>query len=263
MKFEQRPPPSAQELAFETTLPLGEPELMRVSAFVRYLDELKRESGDEALTRLSSLNPSLLQDLLRFEQEGRRTELLEVVAAGVRHARPLAIYLQSSGRVLPLTVFPYERLVHCPMPMAEFLAQPLADMVVLRVEPAVLRAPGDPEEALVGEPHLYQPLGPVAWELAMRGSREQLLPEIGGPAVYRLSGGVNLRELYVAGAVQDAVAHLLRGTTSLRELAELPGVGRTTAQRILNALYLQGGLIISRTNPSATNDSWFGGMRGG
>jgi hypothetical protein len=47
----------------------------------RYLEELRRESGDESLTRLSSLNPSLLQDLLRFEQNGRRTELLEVIAA--------------------------------------------------------------------------------------------------------------------------------------------------------------------------------------
>jgi len=62
---------------FESTLPLGEPELMRVSAFQRYLTELKREGADESLTRLSSLNPSLLQDLLRFEQDGRHTELLE------------------------------------------------------------------------------------------------------------------------------------------------------------------------------------------
>jgi hypothetical protein len=169
-------------VTFESTLPLGEPELMRVSAFQRYLAELKREGADESLTRLSSLNPSLLQDLLRFEQDGRHSELLEVLAACVRHARPLAVYLQCGLRVVPLTVFPTERLAHCPLPMHEFLAQRLSDLEVLRVEPAVLRPPGDPEAALVGEPHLYQPLGPVAWELAMRGSREQLLPEIAGPS---------------------------------------------------------------------------------
>lgn len=258
MQFEPRPRYKAQDVTFESTLPLGAPDLMRVSAFVRYLDELKRESGDEALTRLSSLNPSLLQDLLRFEQEGRRTELLEVVAAGVRHARPLAIYLQSCGRVLPLTVFPHERLVHCPMAMSEFLEQPLSDMVVLRVEPAVLRAPGDPEEALVGEPHLYQPLGPVTWELAMRGSREELLPEIAGPAVYRLAGSVSLRELNLSRAAYHALQHLVRRSMSLRELADLAGMDRPQSQRVLNALYLLGGLIVSRTNPSATNDSWFG-----
>jgi hypothetical protein len=31
--------------------------------------------------------------------------------------------------------------------------------------------------------------------------------------------------------------------------------------RLLNALYLQGGLIVSRTHPVATNDSWFGSSR--
>ena len=93
-------------MTFESTLPLGEPELMRVSAFQRYLDELQREGADESLTRLSSLNPSLLQDLLRFEQDGRHTELLEVLAACVRHARSLAVYMQCGVRVVPLTVFP-------------------------------------------------------------------------------------------------------------------------------------------------------------
>jgi hypothetical protein len=248
-------------LNFETTLPLGEPELMRVSAFQRYLEELKRESGDESLTRLSSLNPSLLQDLLRFEQDGRRTELLEVIAACVRHARPLAVYLQCSLRVVPLTVFPMERLVHCPLPLHEFLAMRLSDMVVLRVEPAVLRPPGDPEAALVGEPHLYQSLGPVTWELAMRGSREALLPEISGPAAYRVALGTNLRDVVLTGVVQAAVNRLHRESANLREMAEWPGLNRARAQRLLNALYLQGGLIVSRTHPVASNESWFGNSR--
>jgi len=249
-------------LTFESTLPLGEPELMRVSAFERYLDELHREIGDESLTRLSSLNPSLLQDLLRFEQDGRRTELLEVIAACVRHARPLAVYLQCGLRVVPLTVFPNERLVHCPLPMHEFLAQRLGDLAVLRVEPATLRPPGDPEEALVGEPHLYQPLGPVTWELAMRGSREALLPEIAGPAAYRVALGTNLREVVLTGVVQAAVTRLQRESANLREMAEWPGLNRARAMRLLNALYLQSGLIVSRTHPVASNESWFGNTRG-
>jgi hypothetical protein len=248
-------------LNFESTLPLGEPELMRVSAFQRYLDELRRESGDESLTRLSALNPSLLQDLLRFEQDGRRTELLEVIAACIRHSRPLAVYLQCGPRVIPLTVFPIERLVHCPLQMQEFLAMRLSDMTVLRVEPAVLRPPGDPEEALVGEPHLYQSLGPVTWELAMRGSREQLLPEIAGPAAYRVALGTNLRDVVLTGVVQAAVNRLHRQSSNLREMAEWPGLNKTRAMRLLNALYLQGGLIVSRTHPVASNESWFGSTR--
>ncbi|HET9976960.1 MAG TPA: hypothetical protein VFQ20_05960 [Burkholderiaceae bacterium] len=249
-------------MTFESTLPLGEPELMRVSAFERYLDELRRETGDDSLTRLSSLNPSLLQDLLRFEQDGRRTELLEVIAACARHGRPLAVFLQCGLRVVPLTVFPNERLVHCPLPMHEFLSQRLGDLTVLRVEPATLRPPGDPEEALVGEPHLYQPLGPVTWELAMRGSREALLPEIAGPAAYRVALGTNLREVVLTGVVQAAVTRLQRESANLREIAEWPGLNRARAMRLLNALYLQGGLIVSRTHPVASNESWFGNTRG-
>lgn len=248
-------------MTFESTLPLGEPELMRVSAFQCYINELHREGGDESLTRLSSLNPSLLQDLLRFEQDGRHTELLEVLAACIRHSRPLAIYLQCGDRVVPLTVFPRERLAHCPLPMHEFLSQRLSDMLVLCVEPAVLRPPGDPEAALVGEPHLYQPLGPVAWELAMRGSREPLLPEIVGPAAYRVALGMNLREVILTGVVQAAVNRLHRESANLREISEWPGLNRGRAMRLLNALYLQGGLIVSRTHPVATNDSWFGSSR--
>lgn len=238
---------------FESTLPLGEPELMRVSAFARYLDELRRESGDESLTRLSSLNPSLLQDLLRFEQDGRRTELLEVIAACVRHSRPLAVYLQCGLRVVPLTVFPIERLVHTPLPLHEFLAQRLANLVVLRVEPATLRAPGDPEEALVGEPHLYQPLGPVTWELAMRGSREQLLPEIAGPAAYRVAPGSALHRLGLSGSLQAAVEQLRQRPCNVAEIASWPGFDRERATRLLNGLYLHAALIVSRTHPAAIN----------
>ena len=125
-------------------LPQDEPDLMRASGFQRYLDELAREQGDVTLTRLSQLDPSLMQDLMRFEQNGRQTELLEVLAACMRHARPLAIYLQCDDVVIPLTVFPREHLAHCPVPMTQFLSRPLASLVVLRVEPAVLRPPGDP-----------------------------------------------------------------------------------------------------------------------
>ena len=33
-------------VTFESTLPFGEPDLMRVSAFQRYLDDLVRENGE-------------------------------------------------------------------------------------------------------------------------------------------------------------------------------------------------------------------------
>jgi hypothetical protein len=57
---------------FESTLPMGAAELVRASAFRRSLDEDSRSDDDRITSRLSALDPSLHQDLLRFEQKGRQ-----------------------------------------------------------------------------------------------------------------------------------------------------------------------------------------------
>lgn len=246
---------------FEPTIPFGEPELMRVSAFRRYLDELVRSSGGSSVTtRLSSLGPSLMDDLLRFEQDGRKAEALEVMAACIRHAQRVTVHLQSDDKVVPLTVFPQERVVHCPIEMEVFVASRLTELEVLHVEPALLRPPGDAEAALVGDLHLYHPLRPLLWELALRGYRADLLPEITGPAAYRVAPGLDLGGLQLSGAMLAAVERLQKTTTNLRDLSLWPGFDRERASRLLNALYLQAGLIISRTHPEAISDSWFGGL---
>ena len=243
---------------FQSTLPLGEPDLMRVSAFQRYLDDLVRVgSVDATSTRLSSLSPSLMQDLERFERDGKQSELLDVLAACLRHGYPLTVNLQWTDRVVPLTLFPAERLVHCPVSMPQFLSSRLSELQVLQVEPAMLRAPGHREQALVGEVQLYSPLAPLLWEMSLRGSRERLLPEIAGTAAYRVAPGVNLRGLEMPSILGAAVDRLRRRTCNLREVAEWPGLDRERAMRLLNALYLQGGLIVSRMHPSASSpDGW-------
>jgi hypothetical protein len=250
-----------RESMFQSTLPFGEPELMRASAFRRYLDESARGSdADTMASRLSTLSPSLMLDLMRFEQQGHQSGVIEILAACIRHARKLLIHLQAEDRVVPLTVFPVEHLVHCPMPMPQFLALPLGDLSVLHVEPALLRPPGDRVRAMVGEPEHYSALGPVLWELALRGSRAELLPEIAGQAAYRISPGLNLRILDLSGTMAEAVSRLKRDTTNLREMTLWPGFDRERAMRLLNGLYLQAGLMVSRTHPAATNEGW-GGMR--
>ncbi len=239
---------------FQSTLPFGEPDLMRASAFRRYLDVSARQvDADNMASRLSTLSPSLMLDLMRFEQEGKSGGVLEILAACIRHARNLLIHLQSETKVVPLTVFPVEHLVHCPMPIARFLALPLGELSVLHVEPAMLRPPGDRMRAMVGEPQHYSALGPVLWELALRGARSALLPEIAGQAAYRISPGLNLRLLDLSGSLAEAVSRLKRDTTNLREMALWPGFDRERAMRLLNGLYLQAGLMISRTHPAATN----------
>jgi len=127
----------------------------------------------------------------------------------------------------------------------------------MQVEPAMLRAPGHPEHALVGEAQLYSPLAPLLWEMSLRGSRERLLPEISGSAAYRVAPGVNLRGLEMPSILGAAVDRLRRRTCNLREVAEWPGLDRERAMRLLNALYLQGGLIVSRMHPAASSaDRW-------
>ena len=195
---------------------------------------------------------------MRFEQAGQHGELLEVLAACLRHTEALAIYLQWGDRVLTLSVFPTHRLVYSAVPIEQVLAGRLSDLTVLQVERATLRPPGDPEPALVGEPSLYRPLGPALWTIALRGPREELLPEISGQAAYRVAPGLDLSGLEMPAVLASCINRLRRQTCNLREICAMPGIERSRATRLLNALYLQAGLIVSRTHPAATNEGWFG-----
>ena len=243
---------------FDSTIPFGEPELLKTSTYRRYLAELDGDTAPGNSSRLGLLSPSLQADLLKSEQRGGSSEALEVVAACVRHSTRVTIYLQCSDRVVPLTVFPAERLVHCPMGIDELVERHLPQLRVMHLEPATLRPPGDAERELIGESHLHHPLAPLLWALAMRGPRRELLPEIAGPAVYRASPGLELASLPVGGALSAAIQRLRRQPMSLSGIAAWPAFDRDRAARLLNALYLQAGLIVSRSHPDAVRDSWFG-----
>lgn len=214
-------------------------------------------------TALSSLSPSLLQDLMRFEKrDGDRRELLEVLAAGVRHTQPLAVRLQAPGQEMTLSVFPIERLVHCQQPVDEFLASDLTRLQVLSVQPALSRPPSDPALlARMGETLGYAPLAPLLWAVALAGSRTALLPELAGQAAYRVSPGVSLGSLPMPAVLAACVSRLRRQTHNLREITDWPGISREGAMRLLNALYLQSALIVSRSHPAATNEGWDGYSR--
>ncbi len=94
--------------------------------------------------------------------------------------------------------------------------------------------------------------------MAVHGARSELLPELTGAAVYRVSPAFNLAAMGSAGALGSAVLQLRRQVASQREIASWPGMDRERATRLLNALYLQAGLIISRSHPAALDESWFG-----
>jgi hypothetical protein len=63
------------------------------------------------------------------------------------------------------------------------------------------------------------------------------------------------------GALLAAVLRLRREPTNLRDMAHWPGLNRERASRLLNALYLQAGLIVSRSHPDAVGDGWFRSRR--
>lgn len=216
-------------------------------------------AADQTGTTLSSLSPSLLQDLMRFDQAGGKPrELLEVLAAGLRHTQPLAITVALDRQILTLSMFPIERLVHCPLSADEFLAENLAQLQVLQVQPASLRPQGHAEVARVDLPARYAPLGPLVWGVALRGGRRVLLPELAGQAAYRLSPGASLSGMAMSPALAEAVQRLHGQSRNLREIASWPGLDTEQAMRLLNALYLQSALIVSRSHPAATNEGWAG-----
>lgn len=244
---------------FDSTIPFGEPELLKASAYRRYLDELEADTAaGRTGAHQSQLSASLRADLWRHEQRDGAYEVVEVVAACIRHSSRVTLHLQCAARVVPLTVFPRERLVHCPMDIGELIDRHVSQLHVMHLEPATLRPPGDEARELVGEARLYQPLTPLLWALAMRGPRRGLLPEIAGPAVYRVSPALDLAALQVSGALRAAIDRLRQQAISLSSLASWPAFDRERAARLLNALYLQAGLIVSRSHPDAVRESWFG-----
>jgi hypothetical protein len=97
----------------------------------------------------------------------------------------------------------------------------------------------------------------LLWELAMRGPRRELLPEIAGPAVYRVAPSLDLATVPVTGAIKSAIDRLRRKAVPLAGIASWPAFDRERAARLLNALYLQSGLIVSRSHPDAVRDGWF------
>ena len=248
---------------FDSTIPFGEPELMRASSFRQFLPHAADGSGAVILSpQLASLSPSLMADLGSSAHHDQRTELLDVLAACVRHAQAVTVHLESGERAVPITLFPRERLLHCPIPIDALMAQRDPVLQVIHIEPALLTAPG--RRGLTGPYSVadlcIHPMGAILWDLAMHGGRHELLPEISGPAVYRVSYGLDIGDVTMSGTLLSAVYRLRRESCRLREIATWPGFDRERAVRLLNGLYLQSGLIVSRSHPDALRDSWFAAL---
>ena len=212
-------------------------------------------------TSLSSLSPSLLQDLQRFDPRSQQRELLEVLAACLRHTQALAVALDGPRGHLTLSLFPLDSMMHCALSIDELLDSDLALQQVMGVRPASLQPPANALLKRLEGQRGYVPLRPLLWLTALYGARESLLPELSGQAAYRVAPSLNLAGLDVPGAVSRCIVQLRRQTCNLGEIARWHDIGIARATRLLNALYLQSGLIVSRTHPAATNEGWTGYSR--
>jgi hypothetical protein len=224
--------------------------LWRISAFER----MRLETGTTGFHRLEGptlLPTTLLADLQRLEFDPANGDVLEVVAACMRHREPALLYLQHEGLVWPVTLFPREGLYHSPRDVLQASGTGLAQLRVMATEPPGVRAPGHWMHERIGQAEHYRALAPLLWQFALQGPRRALLSEIDGTAAYRVVFASSAEQLMAPGALGPAVERLRRTTASLREIASWPGMSLERASRLLNALYLASSLMVTHSHPSA------------
>lgn len=193
-------------------------------------------------TRPTTLSPSVLSDLGRFANSLESADPLPVVAASLRHMKALVLHIRFSLGELPLFVFPREQRFGCAVDLLALPPREIAGFYFSHVEPWDEFWHGSGSDA----PTRFHPLRPLLWLLALHGPRESLLPEISGPVRYRLGPGVSSHQLPLEEPVRSLVWTMRDVASSFDELSRASGLEPCSLRRLLNALYLQSGLIVSR-----------------
>jgi hypothetical protein len=227
----------------------------RVSAFQR-----ARRSGQHGLAevdRATLLPTTLLGDLRRLQGEADGGDVLEVVAACLRHHESALLYLGCEDYVWPVTLFPREFLYHSPRDFGHLRSGAgMAKLSLLSVDPPGVRPPGHVMHERISALKRYRPMQELVWDLSLHGPRPSLLTEIAGRVAYKVVAS-GVRELPSSlGALRSAVARLQQEAASLPEIAHWPGLSPARASRLLNGLYLTGVLMLSRSHPAATRQGF-------
>jgi hypothetical protein len=88
------------------------------------------------------------------------------------------------------------------------------------------------------------------WILALHTPGGRLLEEISGPAAFRI--GADCRDAgMLRCAMQSSFTGLRAEVAAQRDIAQWPGMDAERAARLLNGVYLQGGLIVLRSHRAA------------
>jgi len=223
--------------------------LWRVSAYERF----RQDRGSSAFAQLGEntlLPTTMLTDLRHLENRHEDADVLEVLATCLRHRQSALLCLGYEELVWPITVFPVEMVYHSPRDMALAAPDALASFKVLSCDAPGMRPPGHWMHERVGRIEHYRALKPLLWNMALSGPRHTLLAEIGGHAAYRATLTRENRP-FAPGALGPAAERLRTESASLRDMASWPGLSIERASRLLNALYLAGGLMVLRTHPAA------------
>lgn len=228
--------------------------LWRISTYER----MRAETGDSGFARLnekSVLPTTLNAELSHLHRVHLSGDALEVVAACIRQRESALLILRHRELVWPLTLFPQHNLYHLPRSIIESLEQGVRDLEVISVEPPGLRPPGHAMHERIADGPGYRPLAPLLWTLALHAPRETLFEDIAGRAAYRLVSDFTPEASALAGALGPALKRLRVEIASLADVARWPGMDRERAARLLNGVYLQGGLMVLRTHVAARDSA--------
>jgi hypothetical protein len=216
-----------------------------------------KTTGTSGYARLGGpalLPMELLADLGRLAADPARNDVLEVVAACLRHGHASLLCVSLGAVVCPVTLFPAQQTFHSPRDLGALPDVEFASWRVLAAEPPGVPMPDQVTGAVGLHIDHYRPLAPLLWKLALHGPRRRLLQEIGGTAAYRVLRDPSADGLPLSGAVQSSLQRLRRDAASVRAISEWPGMSVERACRLLNALYLASALLVTRTHPAARDE---------
>jgi hypothetical protein len=227
--------------------------LWRISAFER----IRQQTGSSGFMRLTGptlLPTTLLTDLRRLDADPTSGDVMEVIAACMRHREPALLCLQHEELVWPITLFPREGLYHSPRDMLQASSEGLSSLKLLTAEPPGVRPPGHWLHERIAQAEHYRPLAPLLWSIALQGPRRDLLADIAGPAAYRLVASGSSERPSAPGALGSALERLQRESVSLSAMARWPGMSTERASRLLNGIYLAGQLLVTRSRAVASQE---------
>jgi len=226
--------------------------LWRISAFEQARQSGRLGAGQD--DRPTLLPTTLLSDLQQLYKDPTNNDVLEVIAACVRNREAALLYLRHGNNVWPVTLFPREEVYHSPREASQMAGAGMGTLKVISAEPPGVKPPGDAMHERIARGDRYHPLAALLWAVALQGPRSTLLAEISGRVAYRLASTDSKDMPPSLGALSSAVGRLRNEAASLRDVASWPGLSVERASRLLNALYLTGSLMVSRSHPAARSE---------